>query len=451
MLYFPRPSSNDKDSSFKSYRDLIYVAITRAARTLTIVLKKRTKWVESPTDTGIKVFIELMHRWAEDKGYFNRELVWGEVKPHQEHKDILVFDETSHSELERSQTCRMHHYFQDMRQVSTMVPLTSPSYAFFFHSTMSAICAAFIQQRLPSRVDPSIEIAGAVAQIVDRGLDEDEAFRFLKTQVYDNLYTLMESMIPMYFLGDRARHEDLLNFYTDSFAHQLAAIASESQLFVILKTYRGKPAYRILIEKSVRKVLPAHNETEFLPIVGIPDIKIIGPDLTYVADYKTIPIPRFDEDQVGESLEVYEQMLSTKTQQQVNYYQGMVQADANHRYLAELLYVADITLVEGEEIPKTCATLPHINQGPNYKVIAGVNHARALYTDRFDRDQFAETVVQIQDLRKAYQDNSVRPEDMFQPVPLVGGGLGEVTSDQCQQCGSSVHCAFSKYLYLMGV
>lgn len=448
MLYFPQPSPNDKDSSFKSCRDLIYVAITRAAQTLTIVLKKRTKWVESPTDTGIKVFVELMHRWAEKNNYYNRELNWGELNHHDSLQNVVVFDETSHSELERSQTCRMHHYFQDMRHVSTMVPLTPPSYAFFFHSTMSAICAAFIYQRLPSRVDPSIEIAAAVAQIVDRKLDEDAAYRFLISQVHDNLYTLMESMIPMYFLGDRERHHNVLTFYTDALAHQLAAITAKSQLFVILKAYRSKPAYRILIEKSVRKVLPASDSgSEFLPIVGIPDIKIIGPDLTYVADYKTLP--KYDDTQGDEELEIYEQVLSTKTQQQVNYYQGMVQANTGHRYLAELLYVADITLMEYEEIPKICPALPHINQGPNYKVVAGVHHAQVLYTDHFDRDQFDGTVIQIQDLRKEYTDNTVRPEHMFQPVPLVGGGLGEVTTDQCRQCGSSVHCAFSKHLHLV--
>lgn len=444
MLYFPQPSPNDKDSSFKSCRDLIYVAMTRAARTLTIVLQKRKKWVESPTDTGIKVFVELMHRWAEENGYYNRDLEWGKTMPHNDQADVIVFDETSHSELERSQTCRMHHYFQDMRQVSTMVPLTPPSYAFFFHSTMSSICAAFIQQRLPSRVDPSIEVAAAVAQIVDRNLDEAGAHRFLKTQVYDNLYTLMESMIPMYFLGDRTRHQALLTFYTDSVARHLAAIASKSKLFAMLKEYRNRPAYCILIEKSVRKVLPANEATEFLPIVGIPDVKIIGPDLTYIADYKTVP--RFDENQGDDALEIYEQMLSTKTQQQVNYYQGMVQAGSNHRYLAELIYVADITLMEHEEPPTICVTLPHINQGPNYKVVVGVQHARVLYTDRFDREQFDETVHQIRFLRKSYQDSSSRPDHMFRPVPLVGDGIGEVALDQCRQCASGVHCAFNKYL-----
>jgi len=340
----------------------------------------------------------------------------------------------------------MHHYFQDMRQVSTMVPLTPPSYAFFFHSTMSAICAAFIHQRLPSRVDPSIEIAAAIAQIIDRNLDEDRAFKFLNTQVHDSIYTLMESMIPMYFLGDRTRHHALLNFYTDSFSRQLAAIAAKSQLFVILKNCRNKPAYRILIEKNVRRVLESADKDQFLPIVGIPDIKIVGPDLTYIADYKTVP--KYDETKGNSELDDYEQMLSIKTQQQVNYYQGMVKAEPGQQYLAELLYVADLTLMEYEEIPGTCATLPIINQGPNYKTIAGIKHARVLYTDYFDLDQFQETVHQIKTLREAYKDNAVRPDHMFQPVPLVGGGLGEVTIEQCRQCLSSVHCLFSKHLHI---
>lgn len=449
MLYFPQPSPQDNKSSFKSCRDLIYVAMTRAARTLTIVLQKRKKWVESPADTGIKVFVELMHRWADKNDYYNREPEWGDVLPHQVKQGVVVFDETSHSELERSQTCRMHHYFQDMRKVSTMVPLTPPSYAFFFHSTMSTICAAFIQQRLPSRVDPSITIAGAVTQIVERNLDEDAAYRFLQAQVQGDLYTLMESMIPMYFLGDRKRHHSLLTFYSESFTRHLAAIATKSKLFVMLKAYRSKPAYRILIEKSIRKVLPGESASDLLPIVGIPDIKILGPDLTYVADYKTVP--RHDEKLGDEALDTYQRVLSSRTQQQVNYYQGMVQASADHSYLAELLYVADITLMEHEDPPTVCDTLPHINQGPNYKVVVGVNHARVLYTDRFDREQFSDTVQQIQALRKTYQHSAMRPEGMFQPVPLVGDGLGEVTNDQCRQCSSGLHCPFNKYLHLMEV
>ena len=129
----------------------------------------------------------------------------------------------------------------------------------------------------------------------------------------------------------------------------------------------------------------------------------------------------------------------------------MIQAGQKHRYLAELLYVADITLMEHEEPPKICDTLPHINQGPNYKIVAGVEHGRVLYTDHFNSQQFADTIIQIKDLRTAYQDSSIRPEDMFQPVPLVGGGMGEVTRDQCMQCGSGVHCAFNKYLHLAEV
>lgn len=444
MLYFPQPNARDKDTSFKSCRDLVYVAITRAARTLTIVLQKRKKWDESPSDTGIKVFVELVHRWAEERGYYNRQLDWGDSVQHESKQGRLVFDETSHSELERSQTCRMHHYFQDMRKVSTMVALTPPAYAFFFHSTMSAICAAFINQRLPSKVDPSLEIAGAVAQIVERKLTEAEAYRFLKAQSADELYVLMESMIPMYFLGDRSRHHSILTFYTEAFAHHLAAIATGSQLFIMLNEYCDRPGYRILIEKSVRKILHSQDDG-LLPIVGIPDIKIVGPDLTYVADYKTVP--RFESQSQGDDeLDAYEQMLAGKTQQQINYYQGMVSANHQHQYLAEILYVADITLMEHDDVPDTCGTLPNINQGPNYRVVVGIEHARVLYTNQFDADLFEETTQQIQQLRQTYENSATRPENMFRPIPLVSGGLGEVTSDQCRQCSSGVHCPFNKYL-----
>lgn len=447
MLFFPQPSPNDKDSSFKACRDLVYVAVTRAARTLTIVLQQKKKeLVESPADTGIKVIVDLMHRWASEKKYYNRHLDWEHKGPVEQttSSEVTVYDETSHSELERSQTCRMHHYYEDMRSLSTMVPLTPPSYAFFFHSTMSTICAAFINQRLPSRVDPSIAVASAVAQIVERQQHEDDAYRFLEGQVGRELYTLMESMIPMYFLGDRTRHSALLRYYTDSFTHHLAAIVTRSNLFTCLKMYHGKPGYRILIEKSVRKVLPAEQNRSLLPIVGIPDIEIQGPDITYVADYKTVPVCEQAED--AEALQAYERTISTKTQQQVNYYQGMVNVEPQHRYLAEIIYVADVTLFENQEIPGTCATLPHIGQGPNFKIVAGVKHARVLYTEAFDQNRFSDTVSQIKDLRSTYQDSTVRPTDMFQAVPLVGGGLGEVTLDQCRQCRSGVHCAFNKYL-----
>ena len=444
VLYFPQPSPNDKESSFKACRDLIYVAMTRAARTLTIVLQKRKKLVESPTDTGIKVIVELMHQWADINGLYNRQLDWGDVLPHGENGGVTVYDETSHSELERSQTCRMRHYYEDMRSLPTMVPLTPPSYAFFFHGAMSTVCASFIGQRLPARGDVSIDVAAAVSQVLDRSMAEEDAYRFLKTQVGDLLYTLMEGMIPMYFLGDRSRHQALLSFYTNSFAHHLAAIAAKSRLFRILKECRGKPVYRILIEKSVREVLRTCDGQEFLPIVGVPDIKIIGPDLTYLADYKTVPFCKEGRD--GEVSDSYERTISTKTQQQVNFYQGMVQAAEGHQYLAEILYVADVTLFEYEDIPHACEALPHIGQGPNFKVVAGVEHAKIVYTDRFDQGQFAETEAQIRELRATYQDSSSRPFDMFQAVPLVGCGLGEVAFDQCRQCGSGIHCSFNKSL-----
>ncbi|MCY1554352.1 hypothetical protein D9M68_909180 [compost metagenome] len=124
----------------------------------------------------------------------------------------------------------------------------------------------------------------------------------------------------------------------------------------------------------------------------------------------------------------------------------MVSANHQHQYLAEIIYVADITLMEHDDVPDTCGTLPNINQGPNYRVVVGIEHARVLYTNQFDADLFKETTQQIQQLRQTYENSATRPENMFRPIPLVSGGLGEVTSDQCRQCSSGVHCPFNKYL-----
>lgn len=455
LFYFPTPSPHDYTSSFKSARDLIYVAMTRAARTLAIIIKKHQKLKETPKDTCIKVFTEVMHQWAKAKGLHNRLIDYGSPMPEVNNKSVTVFDETSHSELERSQACQMHHYYQDMRNVSTMVPLTTPSYAFFFHSVMSSICAALINQRIAAVDDKATVIAQIIELAVSRKMGETDTFALLREKGHDEIYVFMECMIPLYNLGDSNRHKALMTYYVDSFTHHLAAITHGSQLFKLLLKYRDNPQYKISIEKSVRRVLVAESGQRFMPIMGIPDIKIEGPELTYVADYKTVPNldgKKDEKDKAKEkaSLIVYEASLSKKTEQQINYYQGMVPAQQHGNYLAELLYVSSLGVMDHEDVPKACIPLPHIGQGRNYKIVAGVEHARILYTNIFDKDQFTETMGQISMLRETYKTNKERPHNMFRAEPLIED-CGEVTDDQCGQCASGVHCSLNKSMKIEAV
>ena len=85
--------------------------------------------------------------------------------------------QTSHSELEKALSCRIHHHIQHDRNLSSMVPLTAPSYSFFFHTAMSSISAGLIGQRLPINDDPVAEIVKVIDGLaIEPNLTENRVY-----------------------------------------------------------------------------------------------------------------------------------------------------------------------------------------------------------------------------------------------------------------------------------
>jgi len=445
VLIFPSASSKDSQSTFKSARDLLYVAITRAVRTLTIIVPTDKNYKDSPTVTGMVAARHLLHEYARDKELYSRILQYDDLRPEQkeEHSHGMpeVELQTSHSELEKALTCRLHHYIQHNRNLSSMVPLTAPSYSFFFHSAMSSICAGLIGQRIPIPNDPIAEIVNVINSLATQSnLTEEDVYKTLMANVHSHLNELMQSMIPLYFLSGGKEFYEVMEYYTFAFAKQLSSIMVGSKLFENLVLARNMRDHKIWIEKPIKDVL---RDTEdgldyYYPVIGIPDIKIQGPIINFVCDYKTVET---SYDESGLSDETLNQ-ISTKTYTQINLYQGLEHAEECSNFLAEVIYVADISLFEGQTIPEGLPGLPSFNNNARYRVKGNYGAAVILWTDSFDESRFIETRQDIADLRFNANDNLACPNvRTFFSSPLVGVHAEErVSHDTCLHCPSSVHC-----------
>ncbi|PPD50182.1 MAG: hypothetical protein CTY13_02160 [Methylobacter sp.] len=453
LLFFPQataPRNKDasgaiKDDSFKSVRDLLYVAITRAARTLTVVVGSDKNYKELPTNTCMLIAKHLTNQFAKSEGLFDRKIEFNQLKPKQELEDKItpkVELQTSHSELEKALSCRLHHHVQHNRNLSSMVPLTSPSYSFFFHTAMSSICAGLIGQRLPIPDDPIVDITRILDNLATKpGLTEKQVYDALMTNVESQLNDLMQSMIPMYFLSGGKRFYDVMVYYTHNFASQLASIAVGSNLFKNLLLAKRLPEHKIWIEKPLKDVLALDDtgEKSYYPVLGIPDIKISGPKINYVCDYKTVDTPANLEGELQEETLLH---ISEKTFVQINLYQRLNNYGNNTNSFAEVIYVPDITLMEGDEIPDFPPPLPKFNNNAQYRVRSGLKDAVVLWTDHFDSQRLEETLENIAELRFQSRTNLEKlSRSIFNPSPLIGENCGvEVTTDTCRRCASAVHC-----------
>ena len=449
ILIFPSASSKDSQSTFKSARDLLYVAITRAVRTLTIIVPNDKNYKDSPTVTGMVAARHLLHEYARDNDLYNRTLQYNNLAPKQVEEQSTVMPEvelqTSHSELEKALTCRLHHYIQHNRNLSSMVPLTAPSYSFFFHSAMSSICAGLIGQRIHTPNDPIAEIVNVINSLATQSnLTEDDVYKTLMANVHGQLNELMQSMIPLYFLSGGKEFYEVMEYYTLAFARQISSIMVGSKLFENLVLARNMPDHKIWIEKPIKDVLrdSEGGKDYYYPVIGIPDIKIQGPIINFVCDYKTVET---SEDENGLSDETLNQ-ISTKTYTQINLYQGLENAQEYSDFLAEVIYVADISLFEGQTIPENLPELPSFNNNSRYRVRGNYNAAVILWTDTFDQSRFDETKQDIADLRLNASDNLICPNvRTFFSSPLVGEHAEErVSIDTCLHCPSSVHCQKSQ-------
>jgi superfamily I DNA/RNA helicase len=457
MLFFPQataPKNKDasgaaKDDSFKSVRDLLYVAVTRAIRTLTVVIGSDKNYKELPTNTCMLIAKHLTNELARDKALFDRKVEFNNLAAKRDgavKKEVHVELQTSHSELEKALSCRLHHHVQHNRNLSSMVPLTSPSYSFFFHTAMSAICAGLIGQRLSIPDDPIADITQVLDHLATKpDLNEKLVYDALMANVECQINDLMQSMIPMYYLSGGKRFYEVMEYYTRNFAGQLASIVVGSHLFQNLLMAKRLPGHKIWIEKPLKDVLTIDEDGEksYYPVLGIPDIKIAGPEINYVCDYKTVETPTDPE---GELLQDTLLHISEKTFVQINLYQRLNKGITNAASLAEVIYVPDITLMEGDEIPSGPLPLPAFNNNAQYRVRSKLENAVVLYTDRFDQQRLDQTVESIADLRfQASANLESLSRDLFKPAPLIGTHAEtEVTKDNCLRCPSAVHCQKNK-------
>ena len=452
LVFFPPAPTGRRASqtSLRSIRDLLYVASTRAARTLTMILgsDKNYKDIESNTPTTIAK--HAINDLGRRQDLFNRpiqleDLTGQEQAPESEQ---VVEVETSHTELEDAQSCRVHHHTKYERSLSSMVPLTTPSYSFYFHTTMSSICAALIGQRLEIPEDPIIPIARSIEQLCHRQhLTESIAYDVLFDNCSGSVNELMQSMIPLHQLASGDRYYALMEYYSTQFVKQLASILSGSSLFQNLILASGKPDHRIFIEKPIRDVLtgasPHGTGLRYYPIIGLPDLKISGPEISYVADYKTVDASGDEAQPLDEQTINH---ISAKTEAQINLYQHINSEEKANRSLSEVIYVPNITVFDSSDVPSEPPPLPIFNNSPRYRVTSHLKAATVLWSDSLDELAFEETVKSIQLLRFVF----TRHQDSFdartmEPAPMIGDNQSiEVTPDICRQCPSAVHCPSKK-------
>lgn len=444
LLYFPEPSPQDTDSSFKSVRDLLYVAITRAKKTLNVVIGKDNFKSPGNSDTAFKIAKHLISEFAKERNLFDRQVEWEsrdkEKLKTEEHEAVEVLPQTSHSELEKAMSCRMHHYVQHNRSLSSMVPLTAPSYSFFFHNTLSSICAGLMGHRLSLQDDPIMQMVRLIDSLATKSqLTEIGIRRSFADQCGDAVLMYMQSLVPMYFLSGDGKFQETIQYYTEQFIKQISSIIVGSSIFNNLITAKRLGGHQVWIEKPIKDVLSLLTEDGmiYMPVIGIPDLKISGPEVNYVCDYKTVPT--LDDDNAEQVRQELVQ-ISIKTHSQINLYQGLRRQDGALSS-AEVIYVADITLSETATVPIDDPVIPSFTGNRDFDVNCSLESAIVLRMNRFDDERFEQTVEEIYGLREDAHENEKCPHaDLYHATPLVGEDYMEVTQETCQSCGSAIHC-----------
>lgn len=439
LFLFPKPMGNDKDTAdAEVYRDLYYVAMTRARRTMTIVVDDKAE-PDGGTSTANRILAPMLRALAREEGVLNAALDWtgDERGAVAEEGAVRVRDETSHSEAEDAMTCRIRHDLKHRREPPSMIPLSSPGYSFFFHGVMSSLVAEVARQRVTTADDEIRLIARAVEQAVKRQVKGEDAVRqHLLRVAGEEMYTAIEAMVPAYLIeNDDDRYQRLTEFYRDSLAAHLAAIITGSSLFP--EVLRGCDAgANVRIEKPTRTIL-RHREDR-LPFVGIPDLRIEYPDEVRIYEYKSVP-GKDDE----EADEAYEKRLSLKTAFQVNLYQGVLGGDTK-RHRAEIIYVRDVTVRETEPVPGATDPLPHLRGQFGFVAVERQKHARILETSSFDPIIFGRAGTVISRLRKEADERALCAPEPWYPMPLVANDGEapdlEVKAEQCKTCPVAPHC-----------
>jgi superfamily I DNA/RNA helicase len=446
LLIFPEPSSLDIETSLKGMRDLLYVAITRARRTLGVVISPPKDKKDSETITSVRAAKNAVHQFAEKNKLFLKPIEWENLGPVTEDKvdQHKVRAETHHTELEKAQRCSMHHYLQLARALPSMAPMSEASYGFFFHATMASLASELAGLRMELVGDDMPEIARAVVKAlakrkklggsplreIEKALHAD-----LREAVLDQTRSHMEGLVPLHFSGSLERYESHVKYYAEAFLGQLAAISAGSELFEKIVQAKKAGGHKILIEKPLR-ALPSiglDKDRTWLPIVGVPDIMIRGPKVQGVFDYKTLP--SVDGKSSDESLlEVTNTMKA-----QMTLYQGL--GAGGGAMPAEIIFVSDLTVLSWEEAPDQAPMVPRFAGHGDLEVVTGMNSAFLLKLPELDARVYDQTLNDIEELREKTEGYAVTiPAEAFEMQPLVGHRHARVSIEQCESCESRIHC-----------
>lgn len=451
MLVMPSAQgAAGRGDSLKSARDLLYVAITRARRTLSVIANNHEKIKLGKKNTPATIVNYILGKYLTK----NSELIDGHIQFEGEgakesnDSTFRVEDESSHSELERAGRCRISHYNEHMRQLTSMSPLAAPSYAFFFHSAMSAICASIAGKRIFIEEDPVRKIS---ASIMDLGrqpnLDEQALFERLRSNCDEALLDYMQAIMPIYFLSGGKRYYEQLVYFCDMFCYQVASIIKGANLFQnLVLASDGK--HQIDIEKPVKNLFQIDDEERrfYLPVTGIPDLRITGSVVNYCTDYKTIPIAS----EHGEFSEEIVSQVARMTMKQINLYQGM--SEMPEDTYAEIIYVPNILLTENDEIPDTLPEMPVFNSDANFTVTQNLKSAVVMRTQQFNRAEFDKTKQDIKTMRDMSNTNKRYPTiELFQPRSMLNEDEPDVTYETCNVCQKGIHCHKRKKEEIMGV
>jgi hypothetical protein len=455
LFLVPDPSTIDAKTSLRATRDLFYVAVTRARRTLGVVISRPADSKETSKDTSIKVAKKIIFGLARDKRLFRREIAWDSSASKSVQKDHgpIIHSETHHSELEMAQRCGIHHFIQECRDLPSMSPLPEPSYAFFFHAAMSSIAAAMAGTRVPLKND----VAPRLADIVKRGLDLKSRMckgsmplKEIEGHLGDSFINeglahttrLMEGLVPAHFHIGGSRHSELLKYYGKAFLRQLAGVITASRLFEDVSEARQKGKHKILIESPLRGLAQVSGDdgAEWLPLVGVPDVRISGPAINRIYDYKTVTLLGNDAD--GADGNELHGDISQSTKTQMTLYQRLAMEEGHKEPpSAEVILVADLSVLSWDKVPQDPPVVPHLRGGFGVEVVTGLENAFVLRIPNLDRRLLEITLKDIRELRlKTASYASQTPVATFEPEPLIGEHQGTVQPSHCLGCESRWHC-----------
>ena len=459
VIYFsPAASSYDKTKTLTECRDITYVAMTRARNTLTVVIPNKTPLTE--TTTSFKFLNYFLNKIADENGYFNREIEYpAKAVIEEEKKGIHIYDETSHSELEKAENCRLEHFFVT-HQYKPIAPLPLPAYSFFFHSVMSGLAAYIAGLRVPFPDDPVIDIGDTIIDIIEKddGVDEESVFSIIYESNKWGLRTLVEVLAPMYLSYEGGSRDQILTFYAEALAHHISGIIKSSSLFKILLHHRHNKNIHVYLEKSqffAQYYVPHNLEMGcILPLMGRPDVQIITPDEIYTYDYKTSPDDPLLYDEDSENLiseRDFQLRISQKTHTQMVFYQNLARMAgySGRRQITEMIYVRDVSIM-GQDIPDTVQRLPWYEASKEYSVRTS-EHAQVLWSIKEPEDDEIKGLNLHLDEIISLRENCDDPDkefvsSHFTPKPLVGELQdSDVSIDQCKACGSNIHCPKSKH------